>query len=141
MSLPSFETSAYVLAAFMLVYGFLFLFLSRTVGNGEAKFLSIPTFLLMFSILYFAMSHYSVYAALIYDTNYALKPACDYLPNSSTTLGSVTTYDFVNTCRDDVYPEGQLALTKGYGWVLYLDLATLMLGSFFLIMARIIRKF
>lgn len=140
MTLPTFEVSAYVFAAFLFAYGLVFLHLSKTTGGGEAKFLSIPTFLFMFAILYFGLSHFSMYAAMVYDSEYSLTPACEYVPSNSTTTGLVTTYAFVNTCEGDTYPEGQVALIQGFSWVLYLDLAVLMIGSFFLIMSRVIKR-
>lgn len=133
--------SAYVLALFLTVYGVFFLYTSRTIKtDAAAKLLSVQTFLFMFGILYFALAHFSVYSALVYDTQYALVPQCEYLPGNSTTAGSLTTYAFYNTCANDTYPEGQHALLTSYTWILYMNLVALMLGSFFLIVARAYKK-
>lgn len=140
--LDAYQTSIWVLCAFFTLFGVILLTMSRNVGRPEdTSFLKARIFLFLFALLYFSLAHYAAYSAIVYSVEYGTQPACTNLINTTSTNLStnLTSYTYVSSCSTTP-PAAQNAFQVGLGYVLWIELVILLLGSLYLIIDRAARR-
>lgn len=138
--ISNYEINLWLLSFFSMLFGMLFLFVSRkTSPKEEEGGMNVRLFLFLFSLIFFAFAQYSIYAAIVYNIDLGGFPECENLLNTSTTIAATTTYTYMNSCTGTP-PPAQVSFLQAYGWVLWIEAIVLLIGSFFIIIARIARR-
>lgn len=140
MTLPSYEASIWVLTGFFTLYGLIFLWMSRSATKSQdTGFMKARLFFFLFALLYFSFAHYSAYTGIIYSTDMGITPPCENLINTTTLTGNTTAYTYYPSCNQTP-PAAHNAFTIGYGWLLWIELIVLLLGSLFIMIWRMYKK-
>jgi hypothetical protein len=131
VAISTFEVAVWALAIFFSLYGLLFLILSRhTDPSKDPKFMKTRLFLFLFSLLYFSFAHYAAYTGIVLNIEYGVNP-CSTQINMTTSAGNLTSYSYYTSCNTSA-SEVLSAFQVTYGWLLWLEMATVVLGGMFL---------
>lgn len=134
MTLSAYETNTWLQAAFFVILGCVFLYLSRkNDAQRQSKIIPVRLLFVLLAFSYFAFAHLAVYGALIYNVEYG---ECEPVINTTTTTGATTAYTYLNDCQ--TLPAGQETYLQGYTWLLYLEAAIVGIGVFLFFIERVL---
>ncbi len=145
MAAVGFEIGAYVLAAFLTFYGFVFLWIAKDIPpspkRGAAAVVQGRVAFTLFAMLYLALAHFTVYVGLDYNIEFGNASPCEELVANSTFEGStnITVYSYFNNCEALSVPGGTTSLFTIFSWILWIDILAMVLGGMMLFFRMISR--
>lgn len=138
-----FTSTAYMFAAFLTLYGVMFLYIaSKTADNSNDK-QSVwhwRSVFFIFGFAYLALAHWTFLIGLgntLYLTN--LAPCQQLLSNSTDVNSTFTVYTFVDSCATREVPKANERLYVIFTYTIFLEAWMVFLGALGLVVRKVLR--
>lgn len=130
----SFVVSAFTLAGFCVMFGFLSLWSGYKSGGFSRSIL------LIFAAAFFFLSLFAVLVGLGFSVELTNQAPCENVVNTSFYNGSVTAYTWVDSCASRNAPESIERLYQAYAYVMYTVIIVSVLALMFLGLREVVFK-
>jgi hypothetical protein len=135
--ITNYEVGLYMFAAFLTIYGVLFLFFSKEAPSSPKKGIkavfSPKLALFLFGLLYLSMAHFSVYSALGLNVEYGWDAPCENVVANSTDISAtVTAYEYTDSCLSRTTPPISETVFTLFTWILWIDFFAIFVGALLL---------
>ena len=124
-----FATIAFVLAAFLTLYGIIFFTLGNKATGKLFGIMPMKALFFIFGFLYVAIAHFSIVSAVAYGVDVSeLSPCENVVSNSTVVSTTVVAYEYHDSCRDREAPKSTERLYKVLLTIMYIEALALLIG-------------